>query len=751
YSKRRQKEFAGIISQKSRTHQSDQQMPLKKTEPKENLQEILENIVKQDGISSVCKLCHLNNFVKLLCSVGIAEDKLGFTYEEIIICLRLTLLNEAREVRVAGLQSFRYLIRDSNVLGKVLLLQVDYLIARFIDIQKNDSERTQALRLARKMISVNALLFPSSVTNSLIAVGNNGKQAHDQMTRACIAIICELSFKNPVLVAQRGGLSTILRNVTSCQLSRINEALMTTILHLLNHPHTRQYIRVDVELEQILAPYTDFHYQNPAEEEERDDQFTASKMSLVASFCSWSGIINLCKSGNSGIQSLIGLLCIPNMEVRKGLLEVLFEIFQLTLPRASADFHEALTSTDSGRFKDNWRLSDGFVASEAKTVLPQRSGSRPDLMDNYLALLLSAFIKTGLFEALVDVITSSTDVISIWATILLGELLHMANTILPHSQSHHLYCLPSLVNMAACCDYPPEKRLRASAAVNDLKDFHQRKKRGIKPTSLFLDHILRTAVESQGCKDTHSKTPKDIVIIKDYEDSLLSLVRDSHVLSHRETMDWNWHHIETILKWPHVSLRGNELMHKFVQRLVFFYKPSLQLYSDLEVEHPKGRQLTVVGCQFVEFLLASEEDGQMYLEDLVRDIVHYLFFSAGHKDQLSSRLLVTLSQNYFLFLGILSAHPHGVRLLEKGRVFQWWVASSKCYDIMHVLKNTSALYLSCTLGWFIKALEKKVSGNPEEEPCISFWPPEDDLERHLEEKGGLLEVAPTAESFLESY
>ncbi|XP_028296806.1 rapamycin-insensitive companion of mTOR-like isoform X3 [Gouania willdenowi] len=376
------------------------------------------------------------------------------------------------------------------------------------------------------------------------------------------------------------------------------------------------------------------------------------------------------------------------MEVRKGLLEVLFEIFQLTLPRASADFHEALTSTDSGRFKDNWRLSDGFVASEAKTVLPQRSGSRPDLMDNYLALLLSAFIKTGLFEALVDVITSSTDVISIWATILLGELLHMANTILPHSQSHHLYCLPSLVNMAACCDYPPEKRLRASAAVNDLKDFHQRKKRGIKPTSLFLDHILRTAVESQGCKDTHSKTPKDIVIIKDYEDSLLSLVRDSHVLSHRETMDWNWHHIETILKWPHVSLRGNELMHKFVQRLVFFYKPSLQLYSDLEVEHPKGRQLTVVGCQFVEFLLASEEDGQMYLEDLVRDIVHYLFFSAGHKDQLSSRLLVTLSQNYFLFLGILSAHPHGVRLLEKGRVFQCLLGLCSLQHQEHLLKLT---------------------------------------------------------------
>lgn len=51
------------------------------------------------------------------------------------------------------------------------------------------------------------------------------------------------------MVAERGGLSAILKSVIDCQLSRINEALITTILHLLNHPDTRQYIRCDVELE----------------------------------------------------------------------------------------------------------------------------------------------------------------------------------------------------------------------------------------------------------------------------------------------------------------------------------------------------------------------------------------------------------------------------------------------------------------------------------------------------------------------
>ncbi|XP_072310237.1 rapamycin-insensitive companion of mTOR-like [Eucyclogobius newberryi] len=238
-------------------------------DPAENLLEILKNVAKQQGVSPTCKLAHLNNFVKLLCSVGLSEEKLGFTLEEIIICLRLALLHEAKEVRAAGLRALRHLISDSCTLEKVLYLQVDYLIARCIDIQQNnEGERTQALRLARKMITVSALLFPSSVTNSLIAVGNNGHNERDRLSRACVAIICELALKNPVVVAQAGGLSTILKSVTDCQLSRINEALITTILHLLNHPHTRQFVRSDVEFEQILAPYTDFHYRHNPDAEE---------------------------------------------------------------------------------------------------------------------------------------------------------------------------------------------------------------------------------------------------------------------------------------------------------------------------------------------------------------------------------------------------------------------------------------------------------------------------------------------------
>ncbi|XP_068780823.1 rapamycin-insensitive companion of mTOR isoform X2 [Struthio camelus] len=685
---------------RGRNDSGEENVPLDLSrEPCDNMREILQNVAKLQGVSNMRKLGHLNNFTKLLCNTGHAEEKLGFTYDSIIICLRLALLNEAKEVRAAGLRALRYLIRDSGILQKVLKLKVDYLIARCIDIQQsNEVERTQALRLVRKMITVNASLFPSSITNSLIAVGNDGLQERDRMVRACIAIICELALQNPEVVALRGGLSTILKNVIDCQLSRINEALITTVLHLINHPKTRQYVRADVELERILAPYTDFHYRhNPdtAEgqlKEDREARFLASKMGIVAAFRSWAGIISLCKPGNSGIQSLIGVLCIPNMEIRRGLLEVLYDIFRLPLPVVAEEFIEALLSVDPSRFQDCWRLSDGFVAAEAKTILPHRARSRPDLMDNYLALVLSAFITNGLLEGLVEVITSSDDHVSVRATILLGELLHMANTILPHSHSHHLHCLPTLMNMAASFDIVKEKRLRASAALNCLKRFHEMKKRGPKPYSLHLDHIIQKAISTHQKRDQY-RVQKDIFILKDTEEALVMNLRDSQVLNHKENLEWNWNLIGTILKWPNVNLRNykDEQLHRFVRRLLYFYKPSSKLYANLDLDYAKAKQLTVVGCQFTEFLLESEEDGQSYLEELVKDIVHWLNSSSGMKPERSLQnngLLNTLSQHYFLFFGTLSCHPHGVKMLEKCNVFQCLLNLCSLKNQDHLLKLT---------------------------------------------------------------
>ena len=58
------------------------------------------------------------------------------------------------------------------------------------------------------------------------------------------------ALSNPAVVAECGGIGAILRNVLDCyNFPRVNESLLATVLYLLNHPSTRQYVRPDVDLE----------------------------------------------------------------------------------------------------------------------------------------------------------------------------------------------------------------------------------------------------------------------------------------------------------------------------------------------------------------------------------------------------------------------------------------------------------------------------------------------------------------------
>lgn len=51
-------------------------------------------------------------------------------------------------------------------------------------------------------------------------------------------------------------------------------------------------------------------------------------------------------------------------------------------------------------------------------------------------------------------------------------------------------------------------------AVNNLKRFHEKKKRGLKPRSLYLDHIIRKSLSSHSRRESHSRSHRDIYVIK---------------------------------------------------------------------------------------------------------------------------------------------------------------------------------------------------------------------------------------------
>ncbi|KAK7099628.1 rapamycin-insensitive companion of mTOR-like [Littorina saxatilis] len=698
-------------------------------DPADNVKEILRHVVMQQGVSKAKKLAYLNNFVKLISKQG--EDRaLGLGSIEILTCLQIGLLHEAKEVRAAVLRVLRYLIQGEDMLTSFLALHLDYLVMRCLDVcLDNEIERLHAIRLIRQINSVAPNAMPCSLLYTLLAIGNDGSSEHDRFLRVSLATLCEIAFRNVDLVGKCGGISTLLWNILdSHQYPRLNESLTCTIMYLMNHPRSRHYIKAHTDLETLLAPLTDsqFHLsgETSAEDkqhqqqmrrdeiesrarEERETRFVASKLALITLMHTWPGLIRLCHPRGSGLQSLIGILYLPYTEIRKHILEMISDVFRLSLPDWTDDFSLALLSVDPTEHKDLWKVSEGFVAEEGRSLLPHCASTRPNLVENHLALLLSAWINAGLLEALIEVVTSSEGPLFNRTIILLGEMLHMANVLLPAECYSHNHCLPVLLTMASSTDLSGPQRHRACLAVKHLNELHSMKKRGLVPSSLFLDLLLQHAGKFKETTNRHWYFRRDTLRSYYYrkmpnDDNTQHAVRDSQVNTTKENYNWDWDLIGSILKWPDDRLRKMEdqIYIRFLRRVVFYFKPTNHLFSHMDLNAESGPSVCLVACQLVDFLVnetITAEEVQKLATELLSDI-NLCLNEVATNDVVpesvfgSQSLYNTMAMHYFVIIGHFSNTKAGVVLLEKTGIFQslMEIMTPKAQD-QHVRLAISAL------------------------------------------------------------
>ena len=83
--------------------------------------------------------------------------------------------------------------------------------------------------------------------------------------------------------------------------------------------------------------------------------------------------------------------------------------------------------TEPAQYCDNWSLESGWVAEEALALLPPKVMERTELLDCYHSLLMASLLKAGIALALVGVIKLAEAPVSVMATILIGELLHLVS------------------------------------------------------------------------------------------------------------------------------------------------------------------------------------------------------------------------------------------------------------------------------------------------------------------------------------
>ncbi|XP_058831401.1 rapamycin-insensitive companion of mTOR [Topomyia yanbarensis] len=476
-------------------------------------------VLSARAINENKRLSLLNGLVKLIerckkektlsnCSllVGSLQDvmlqerdaALGYSSIEWFYCISASLVHQFTQIRAAALRAIRHLLMTPSDVRAMNDLQIEHLICRSLDVLlKNEEERVQALKLIRKQLVIAPELVSPAVVRCLVSLGESGAEdrmgsvdREDRMLRACLATLCELGVLNPKLLIVCGGVSVITRNVLECHSPRIAESLCGVLLHLLEWPKNRHI--AGVRLDCLAAPYCDFSYRlgiMDKNKDARDLRFTCSRLALLSVLRSWVGTIEFCNPAKpSGLKAIIDILYLNQLEVRKAVLDLLYELLGLPQPGWTDEYSVALSAVDPSEYQDSWRLNEGFVAAEGTAVLPSLASRVPNISDIHLALLLYCFIENGLLNALVEVIISSDTFISVRATILLGKVLHQMHQLLPEEicNSTPTSTLPSLISKAT------EGNHQAKAAIAALQQFHQMLQNRPASCSLFLDCIIQS-------------------------------------------------------------------------------------------------------------------------------------------------------------------------------------------------------------------------------------------------------------------
>eukprot|EP01137_Pigoraptor_chileana_P027953 Opistho-2@11269 len=693
----------------------------------DNLGDILFEMSK-DTLSPEHKLSHLNNLTKLVKSTDQPLDHY-YPLDEILECLLSLAVDSVKEVRAGALRVCRYVVHDMDSIRAFLKFHFDAFLCisleRTIDFEV---ERTQALKLARHIAEIQATLMPRSIVASIVAIADNSE---DRFSRVCLETLTELAVRCPKIVAQADGFRTILRSILLTNNRKLVDTLCLAILCVVNRSETRRFLRIDTELESVLYPFTDEHYrfgdietagkQGPSSMMVNNPsamRFASSKMALTSLLRSWGGLVCLA-SNASGIRSLIDVLWLRNRDTMLAVMDVIFDVLGVEAPEWTEDFMQAL---GRGLFyhrpsrKSRSSSSDGEGPSLPPLV------SDHDLAKHYKAALIAAFANAGLVEALIEVIRCEDKTISVRGTVLLGEYLELANALLPRVIATAIQSVPSLVAIAAAATTEPSERSRAFTALNNLGRLHQTRKNDAETfpvphwssygLHLILEHARRLVPQetlppldrSRGRID-QMKALLDLDIDDAYFQALL---RDSGVVVTKDLQKWNWDIIWELIVGPLRNTRRLEeaVNAKFIKRLLSFFRPSRQLFSEQTVEEENLR-LTRTGCALLDLLVQSEEGVKaLRMHNILPQIADLMAHLGGasdrptHGEPLTPKQLASrLSRDYFGFIGVLSGSSTGLGLLEKHNVF------GSLYNICQLKERDDAIRL------VLQSLDYNVDGH----------------------------------------
>lgn len=674
-------------------------------DPAEAMADILANITLQRNTPEGKRINNLNAFVKLISKPDIKPEDFGYTAEEILICLRPLCFLESTKLRNATFRAVRHLVKTEEHVDILIKLKYDFLVAREIT--------AGGIQLCRRILVVAPHKLTHAPVRAIVAFAHPSHS--DNLQSAALAFLAETALLNPSVFISCGGVSALIQPLPSLRSPKMTEALLGPLLFLANKPSTRH--KSGLSLQCLTASvYMDPSFTSNKNNSTGNGHVKWCTTAILCLLRSWTGLLHLCQGKRQAITSIVNSLYISHLQ--KPILEVLYDLLQLVQPEWTDEMSVALAAVSPSRWQDHFRITEGFVAAEATALVPHLAKTGVNLVEVHRAVVLYLFVEANLLDAIVHVIVSDDTFLSVHATILLGEILHLIHTLLPPELISLTPGLPNLISYAVrgcpvnllpglraaayekqkesasldnleesmsledfvntglsqkefdkgCLNHEKETQGRALSAILAISCLHK------KPPvpSLYLSHLISCIKDPP---ETEEKPPP--IAHSSCDDA----IKESGVMNVKDPFSWNWDVIRAILKRHGESLKKSTDSNRklFLRRLVNFLLPVTGQYGRKEIgsDRKSSNRLTLAALSLISMLLSSSEetDAYKYLIELLGAIrlqLEDITTAKSAHDCLLSPVNISnsLCQDYFLFIGHLTKTSAGRKALEKCRIYK---------------------------------------------------------------------------------
>nr|UTM63730.1 Rictor [Riptortus pedestris] len=674
-------------------------------DPAEAMADILSNITLQRNMPEGKRVSYLNAFVKLISKPDTKDEDFGYTPEEILYCLRPLCFFESTKLKNATFRAVRHFVKTEEHIDLLIKLKYDFLVAREIT--------AGGIQLCRRILVIAPHKLTYAPVRAIVAFAHPSHS--DNLQSAALAFLAETALLNPSVFISCGGVSALIQPLPSLRSPKMTEALLGPLLFLANKPSTRH--KSGLSLQCLTASvYMDPSFTNNKHSATGNGHVKWSTTAILCLLRSWTGLLHLCQGKRQAITSIVNSLYISHLQ--KPILEVLYDLLQLVQPEWTDEMSVALAAVSPSRWQDVFRISEGFVAAEASALVPHLAKAGVNLVEVHRAVVLYLFLEANLLDAIVHVIVSDDTFLSVHATILLGEILHLIHTLLPPELINLTPGLPNLISYSVrgcpinpipgvkhsanerqkepgfaesaeenfsledfvntglsqkeidegCLNKCREAQGRALSAILAMSCLHK------KPPvpSLYLSHLISCIKEPS---ETEEKPPP--IAHSSCDDG----IKESGVMTAKDPFTWNWDVIRAILKRHGESLKKSTDSNRklFLRKLVNFLLPVTGQYGRTEIgsDRKSSNRLTLAALSLISMLLSSPEetDAYKYLIELLGAIrlqLEDITTAKSAHDCLLSPVNISnsLCQDYFLFIGHLTRTSAGRKALEKCRIYQ---------------------------------------------------------------------------------